>query len=387
MTPFHGSHSGWVAGAAAALLLAGAGCGDSGEAHGSDSGQELAPAPEARLRVRAEPVRLGSLESADSVTGTVRAFHRATLTAETQGRVVARRALPGAQVKAGELLVELEASRFDLELRRAETALGAARTVLAHAERELERGRQLISRSAISTQRLDNLQHALDRARDELALAKVSRDSAARDLADTRILAPFSGTLDSLEVNVGDFVAPGTPVATLVDLSRVRIFGGVTAREAARLTAGSPAQVDFADLGGERFPATLKSIGRVADRADGTYEIELWLDDPPERVRDGLVARIELPDASREQHLLTRRAALLRRDGRPEVFVVEHLGDRAIARTRTLLTGRSSGDWVEVLEGLEEGDRVIYEGHFALADGTPVNLDEEPQGPAAVASP
>jgi membrane fusion protein (multidrug efflux system) len=387
MSPLRGSHSGWAAGAAAALLLAGSGCGDSGDAHGSVSGQDPAPPPEARLRVRAEPVRLGSLESADPVTGTVRAFHRATLTAETQGRVVARRALPGTQVKAGELLVELEASRFELELRRAETALGAARTVLAHAERELERGRQLIARSAISTQRLDDLKHALDRARDELALAKVSRDGAARDLADTRILAPFSGTLDSLEVNVGDFVAPGTPVATLVDLSRVRIFGGVIAREAARLSAGSPAQVAFADLGGERFPATLKSIGRVADRADGTYEIELWLDDPPERVRDGLVARIDLPDASHEKQLLTRRAALLRSDGRPEVFVVEHLGERAIARTRALLTGRSDGDWVEVLEGLEEGDQVIYEGHFALADGTPVNLDEESQGSAAAPSP
>jgi multidrug efflux pump subunit AcrA (membrane-fusion protein) len=145
--------------------------------------------------------------------------------------------------------------------------------------------------------------------------------------------------------------------------------------------------VGFADLGGEHFSATLKSVGRVADPADGTYEIELWLENPAERIRDGMVARIELTDAILEEHLLTRRAALLRSDGRPEVFVVERIGGRAIARTRTLRTGRSQGDWVEVLDGLEEGDQVVTEGQFALADGSAVNLDEDPTDVAADASP
>jgi membrane fusion protein (multidrug efflux system) len=387
MTPLRGSLRGRAAATVCALWLACIGCGASGEVRGESAGQDPEALPETKLRVRTEPVRRGRLEAAESVTGTIRAFHRATLTAETQGRVLARRVLPGAHVAAGELLLELEASRVELEQSRAAASLQAARTVLAHAERELARGEKLIAEAAISAQRLDDLRHAVDRARDELALAKVNRDTAARNLADTRILAPFAGTLDSFDVNVGDFVAPGTPVATLVDLSRVRIFGGVTAREAARLSAGSEARVAFADLGGEHFSATLKSVGRVADRADGTYEIELWLENPAERIRDGMVARIELEDANREEYLLTRRAALLRSDGRPEVFVVERSGGRAIARLRTLRTGRSEGDWIEILEGLQEGDRVVIEGQFALAEGAAVHLDEDPAGLAADASP
>jgi RND family efflux transporter MFP subunit len=331
-------------------------------------------------------VRLGKLDSAGSVTGTVRAFHRATVTAETQGRVVARAVEPGARVEKGQLLVELEASRFELDLARASASLQAARTVRAHAEREFERGEKLGAQSAISSQRLDDLRHALDRGRDEIALAKVNRDTAKRNLADTQIVAPFAGTLDSLSVNVGDFVAPGTAVATVVDLSRVRIFGGVTAREAARLSPGSEARVSVADLGGASFAATLQSVGRVADRTDGTYEIELWMDNAEERMRDGLVARIELPDASREQHLLTRRGALMRRNGQPEVFVVERVGERNVARIRTLRTGRSQGEWVEVLDGLEEGDAVVYDGHFALEDGSIVNPEGSPQNVTASAS-
>ena len=104
------------------------------------------------------------------------------------------------------------------ELRRAEASLAAARTVLRHAERELARGDRLLAQKTLSTQAHDDLRHAVDRARDEVALAVVARDTAKRNLADTRISAPFGGTVDSIAVDVGDFVAPGTPVATLVDL-------------------------------------------------------------------------------------------------------------------------------------------------------------------------
>ncbi|TFG98068.1 MAG: hypothetical protein E4H11_01020, partial [Myxococcales bacterium] len=98
MTPFSGSKRGPAAAAACALLLACAGCGASGEPNGGASGQNPEAALETRLRVRTETVQRGKLEAAGSVTGTIRAFHRTTLTAETQGRVVARRVPPGAQV-------------------------------------------------------------------------------------------------------------------------------------------------------------------------------------------------------------------------------------------------------------------------------------------------
>jgi RND family efflux transporter MFP subunit len=210
--------------------FSGVGCGDSNASHAPGDAGSGAETVATRLRVRTEPVREGRLEGMGRVTGTVRAFHRATITAETQGRVVARRVEPGARVEAGDLLVELEASRFELELARAAASLQAARTVLKHAEREFARGERLVAESAISEQRRDDLRHAVDRGRDEVALARVARDTAKRNLADTRILAPFAGRVDALAVDAGDFVAPGTPVATVVDLTRVRIFGGVTAR-------------------------------------------------------------------------------------------------------------------------------------------------------------
>ncbi len=342
--------------------------------------------PQTRVRVQTEVVRAAPIEGTESVTGTIRAYHRAVVTAETQGRVLARAVLPGAAVPAGGLLVELESSRQALEVRRTEAALGAAETVLRHAERELVRGEQLLASNALSTQRHDDLKLALEKARSERDVAEVARDTAKRQLADTKILAPFAGTVDSLAVDVGDYVAPGTPVATVVDLSRVRIFGGVTAREAARLVPGTKAGIGVADLDGRRFEAELVSVARVAGRLDGTYEIELGMENPG-GLRDGMVVSIELRDGSGTPSLLAPRAALLRRGGQTEVFVVARGADGPVARARAVRTGRVDGDRVEILEGLAAGDEVVFDGHFALKEGAPVVIDGAPSEAEPSAAP
>ncbi|MFO0688278.1 MAG: efflux RND transporter periplasmic adaptor subunit [Myxococcota bacterium] len=376
------ARAGLIVGLLVGLLeLVGLGCG-SADATRDAAGPEGAAPPATRLRVQVEKVRLATLETAETVTGTIRAHHRATITAEAQGRVLARKALPGTAVETGGLLIELEDARQVLELRRAEAALGTAETVLRHAERELARGEQLLAQKALSTQQHDDLRLAVDRARNEREVALVARDTAKRSLADTKIRAPFAGTVDSLAVDVGDFVSIGTPVATLVDLSRVRIFGGVTAREAARMKPGMKAQVGVADLDGRSFEATLVSVAHVAGRLDGTYEFELGMENPG-GLRDGMVARIELRDAGTSNALLAPRAALLRRGGRPEVFVVERTDSGPVARARSVRTGRVEGERIEILEGLSDGDEVVFEGHFALQDGSSVIVDGDPRQAAA----
>ena len=356
---------------------------------GSAESSELAipnDAADARVRVRVAPVQRARLDHADRVVGVVRAFRKAAITAEAPGRVVARPVERGDSVELGQVLLEIDASRLALALEAAEAILRVRTTSLAHATREQARGEQLMAQSAISEQQRDDLQHALDRARDEHALARVERDTAKRNLDDARITAPFAGRVDDLSVDVGDYVQPGSPVATLVELSRARIFGGVTAVEAARLETGTEARVTFADLGGRTFAGELRSIGRVADATDGTYPLEVWVDDPSGHLRDGLVAEIELPPSSEAPQLLAHRAALLRRNGRPEAFVVERDHEGAVAFKRGVRTGRSAGEWIEILEGLSAGDQLVIDGQFALRDGARVTVDGAPNSAGGSAS-
>jgi multidrug efflux pump subunit AcrA (membrane-fusion protein) len=155
-----------------------AGCGDS-IAEGA-----LAPTaserPEVRVRVRTATVVRETLEAAEHITGTVRAFHEAEVKAETSGRVLRRTVERGATVSAGDVLIELDASRLGLDLRQAEATLRARRTDLDHARREHERGESLVEKNAISEQRRDDFRHGLDAARNAHDLALVARDTARR---------------------------------------------------------------------------------------------------------------------------------------------------------------------------------------------------------------
>jgi multidrug efflux pump subunit AcrA (membrane-fusion protein) len=121
----------------------------------------------------------------------------------------------------------------------------------------------------------------------------------------------------------------------------------------------------------------LRNVARTADPADGTYRVELWIDAPDERLRDGVVATLEFSSGAGVARPLAPRAALMRNRGRSEVFVVERAAQHAegVARRRGVRTGRSGGERVEILEGLEPGDEVVIDGQFALRDGAAVVVD------------
>jgi multidrug efflux pump subunit AcrA (membrane-fusion protein) len=156
--------------------------------------------------------------------------------------------------------------------------------------------------------------------------------------------------------------------------------------EASRLQPGTRAEVTFSDLAGDTFQGELRSVGQVADPSHGTYELEVWIQEATGRLRDGLVAEIEFPEATEAPTLLAHRAALLRRSGRPEAFVVDRNGTDTVANLRSVRTGRSSGEWIEILEGLTAGEELIVEGQFALRDGALVVIDGAAPPPAGGAT-
>jgi membrane fusion protein (multidrug efflux system) len=305
----------------------------------------------------------------------VNAFRRATIAAETIGRVVERQVEPGDVVDAGQALIALDATRLHLAVEQAEATLRTREIDLAEARRELERGDQLLGDDAISESHHDAQRFAVDRAKSAESLARVALRTTQRNLEDATVRAPFAGNVEEVRVDVGDLVSPGTPIATMVDLSRARIHAGVTSTEAAGLEPGTPAPVVLAELGGVAVEAEIHSVGRVADPASGTYTIELWLDSPDGLLREGMVAQVRLPMEAERRNPVVPRAALIRREGGVAVFVVDQNGGEPRAVVRPVRMGRSNAEKVELLEGVSVGEEVVVDGLFALRDGAPVLVE------------
>jgi RND family efflux transporter MFP subunit len=353
------------------------GCGDP---QAIAQGAEQPPAKPAPLRtavrVRVAPVVEESIERSGTVSGVVSAFHRATIAAEASGRVVERRVEPGDLVEAGQALIELDATRLRLAVEQANATLRTREVDLAEARRELERGDRLLGDDAISRSRHDAQRFAVDRAKSAEDLARVALRTAQRNLADATVKAPFAGSVEEVQVDVGDHVSPGRPLATLVDFSRARIHAGVTSTEAAGLKRGTSAPIILEELGGAAVAAEIHSIGRIADRASGTYTVELWLDSPDGLLREGMVAQVRLPVEAGRSNPVVPRAALIRGETGMAVFVVDQRGGEPRAVARPVRIGRSNADKVEVLEGVSVGEQVVIDGLFALRDGAPVLVEK-----------
>lgn len=370
-----------VAMACASLLVAlllSTGCGEGPAAAQAAQEAERAQGPDTRasLRVRVAEVELAPLDRVAEVSGVVSAFRSATVAAEVAGRVVTRQVEPGAVLVKGDVLVSIDAMQLDVTVTEAQANLAAREVDLAEATRELDRANELLEKGALSESRHDGLRFAVERAESARTLAAASLSRARRARADASIRAPFAGTVESLAVHVGDYLAPGLPVAMVADFERVRVRAGVTASEAASLVPGAVARLSVAALGGRSFSAVLHSIGRTADASTGTYPVELWLDNPEGQLRGGMVARVALSPEAAESVLRVPRAALVRRDGTLSVFVVQGEPGALDARVRAVRVGRQGDGTVELIEGVVAGERVVVEGQFALRDGSPVVIDE-----------
>lgn len=323
------------------------------------------------IQVRIATAVPSTLDAQAKVTGTVQAFRKATVAAEVSGRVVARLVEPGDLVEPGQVLVRLDNERARIAQTEAKAQLSARQVDLAQAQSEYQRGTDLQAKDFISDDALDTLRFAQQRAASQLAAAEAALAAANRARADTRIRTPFMGTAERVHVQQGDFLAPGTQVVTLTDFSKARIQAGVTAREATLLAQTKIAEVTLEALGPRRFTGDIRSIGRIADPATGTYTVEVWLDGAFAPLREGMVATVHMPYFTAEQRLAVPVSAVFRRDGAMHVFAVQ---DNE-AYLRPVRTGRTDGTLIEIEEGLTEGSAVVVDGQFALRDGATVQIE------------
>ncbi len=330
------------------------------------------PALTGAIRVRIHEVVLTTLTAPVEVDAIVQPFQRATLAAEIQGRVVTREAQAGSTLKAGERLLAIDPSRTDIALRQARMDAQARQVEIAKAEHDLRRGQELFARSAISQDRLDELRFAVDRNRANAGAASAAVAERERMRKDADIRAPFAGIVTAVHVHVGDYVAPGTAVATMADFSRVRVIGGVTAVEAQRIDGQLTASLSLSALAGQTWNGEIRSVGRTADPQTGTYPVEVWLDVPVEvSLRDGMAATMVIAPVQSGSILTVPPQAVLREGSNSVVYAVE--GN--IARKRAIVTGQRTRTLVEIRSGLAIGDQVVTEGHFALRDGSAVAIE------------
>lgn len=303
--------------------------------------------------------------SVESV-GSLRAVQGADLSTESSGVVAKILFENGAEVKEGDLLLELDTDTEQANLRSAEAEQDLARTVY-------ERTKRLRQNNTVP-------QSDLDAAESQLRKMTALVEQLKATIRKKQLTAPFSGRLGIREVNLGQFVNNGDKIVTLQSLDPIYVDFLLPQQLIAGLKPGKNVQV-ITDVYPDRvFEGELTAINSEIDRVTRNIRLQGTLKNPEGALRPGMFGRVILSLGDAEEVVRVPATSILRAPYGDSVFVVvEKVGEDGskslVAEQRFVRTGRARGDFVAITEGLQPGDTVVSAGVFKLRNGSPVNVN------------
>lgn len=363
-----GGRPAWIA---AAALLAAAGCGR-GERGAEPVG----------VGVTLAPVVAREIEERIEATGELRARDSARIAAEVAGRVTDTPFDEGSRVAARSIVMRIDPERHALERDAARAGLAEAEASLQEQERALARMRELHAGKVASQERLDQAETASKLGRAKVEAARAQLAMAERAHNDANVAAPFAGLIGRRLVSRGEFVQPGQALFELVALDPIEVEFRLAEKDVGRVQLGVPVDVRVAPYPEAAFRATVTVVAPTVDPQSRTLRIRAELPNPDGRLRPGLFARADLGVSHRVGvPMIPEEAVLQRADG----AVVFRLSAADRVERRVIQTGIHEAGSLEVVAGLEPGDRVVTRGHATLLDGARVEV-RNPDGSVASGS-
>jgi membrane fusion protein, multidrug efflux system len=272
----------------------------------------------------------------------------------------------GQTVKEGDLLVQLEVSQEQAQLRSAEAQMRLAGANLLR--------QQNLLKSRVSSQAdYDSAQAQYDQA--------VARVEEVKALIDKKtIRAPFSGVLGIRAVNLGQYLQSGAQVAPLQSLDPIYVNFWLPQQYLGRITAGQLVHVQADGLPDVKFDGKINALDAVIDEATRNVRVQATLPNPQGRLRPGMFVNTEVPLASTTSHIVLPATAIQYAPYGDMVYIIDDIKGpdgktyRGV-RQQVVKVGESRGDRVAILSGVNAGEEVVTSGVFKLRPGAPVQVN------------
>ena len=329
---------------ALALMVALAGAGPAAAA--APAGDKGGVGPVLDVAVRDLPQTVGA-------EGVVEAIRQTTLGAQVSGRIVAFDVKAGDTVRAGQVLVRIDARTADQAVAASRSQIAEAEANLANAKRKYERNRDLVAQKFVSQAALDQAEAEYKAAQAQLAATTANSGQAIAAQSFTTVSAPYAGVVGETLAELGDMAQPGKPLLTVFDPRELRVTATVPQAALPRLSLDAPIRVEIPALG-KAVTAQKATVIPLADARTHTSRIRLDLP-ATEGVLPGQFARARFVIGT-TRVLAVPTAALLRRGEVTAVYVVDREGR---AQLRQVRAGETVGDGqIEILAGLSAGERI-----------------------------
>lgn len=323
----------------------------------------------AAVGLDAAPGQIAPAAPSAGFDGVVEAVRQSVIAAQVAGAIVLLDARVGDSVKAGQVLVRIDARAADQNAAAGDAQVAAARAALEAATRQYERQKQLFAQHYISQAALDNAESEFKATRAQVA-AQLSQAGAARTQSGFYIVrSPYNAVIADVPVMLGDMAMPGRPLLTLYDPAALRITAAVPQTVAAQIVASKTPRAELPGLPPDRRWVTPTRVQVLPTVDPATHTVQMRVDLPVglDGVGPGMFARLWLPLPAGTTHpdavsLMVPVQAIVRRAELTALYVLDPNGRPVLRQVRL---GRVDGGKVEVLSGLMPGERVVTDAQAA----------------------
>ena len=301
------------------------------------------------------------------VTGQLQAAWDAMVASDAAGKVESTPVERGAVVKAGDVLVKLDERVSQINLREADASVALAKAQAELSGSEFQRNQPLAASKAIAQSDFNRLRTDTAAKDAQLAAAEARRDMAQKALKDAVILSPFAGTVAERLVSPGEYVQPGKPVARVVDTFTLRLILNLPEAAVGRVKPGQTVEFNVAAYPKVNFQGRINFIGAALREASRDLLVEAEVDNKDGRLKPGLFVEARL--ATGDEKTLAVPVAAVKVEGTKRRLYIIH--DNQLEE-RLVEIGETHDDWIEIRQGISDGEAVVLNPGRDAADGVPV---------------
>jgi membrane fusion protein (multidrug efflux system) len=352
------------------------------------SGQAAAPGgrggrggPSGPAMVEVDTVKTGRIVDTREAVGTVRAYESITVTAKVAGVISEIGFEEGQKVKTGDILVQMDAAERRAAIEQATAEANRAVAQKNEIAIRLERAQALNRTGAGTSAQVEDLTAQIKSLEGALASAQAQRKAAEARLEELTIRAPFAGRVGTRSVSLGAYIAPGTRITSLDDLSRIRLDFAVPENLLGRLELGQTVNATSAAYRERTFKGKVATIDPRVDQPTRTVRLTAEFDNPDEALKPGMFLSVILEVTNKSDAVVVQEEAIVSEGLRHIVYPVK---DNKVER-RVITIGQRQGGKVEVVEGLQAGETIVVLGVQRVRPGAEVIA--RPLGSAPPAAP
>ena len=353
--------------------------------------------PRVPMTVELGTAKRGDLAAHLTVVGNLIGLQTVDVAPRTSGRLLSVNVQLGDRVRRGQVLAKVEDREIVEQVRAAEASQEVAKATIRQREADLnvsqlnfERSKNLFSRGLLAKQALDDAEsrYIASVAQLDLSKAQLSQNDARLqelriNLQHTSVTSPVDGFVGKRNVDPGAMVNTNTAIASVVEISRLKLIVNVVEKDLRMVTAGDVGIVEVDAYPGEKFNGRIARVAPVLDPATRTASIEIEIPNSDARLKPGMYARISLTVEERKNTLVAPKNAVIDFENKRGVWMPSE--DRR-AHFVPVTLGIEGPEQIEILAGLKEGDRFVTTGAAAVRNNDQLIIAGEAGGAGGAAT-